>query len=113
MQVDQGSRQPWDRRKIADGREGYSGFTTGVGLQPFVGLGVDQTGFPGDMIENARHGAILAISQGKHTASQGKHTASQEKHTACSPSKDVCFVLSVCESNGQHAFLWHIEGASG
>ena len=50
-------------------------------------MGFDQTGFPGDMVENARHGAILlAIIQGKHTA--------------CSPGKDLCFVLSVCESNG-------------
>src|SRR6266446_2230121 len=74
MQVDQSPRQPWDRHKIADGREGYPGLPTGVGLQPLVGMGFDQTGFPGDMVKNARHRAILAISR--------------RKHTSCTPAKD-------------------------
>jgi len=86
MQVDQSPRQPWDRRKIADGREGYPGLPTGVGLQPLVGMGFDQTGFPGDMVKNARHGAILAISR--------------RKHTTCTPGKHVCFARTVCESKG-------------
>ena len=60
VQIDQRSCQPWDRRKIADGRKRYPHLPPGVGFERPIAAGVKQAGLPGDMLKGTSHHVTLA-----------------------------------------------------